>query len=100
MVHSIPDEPAGQTLGERAEDVGWHDSDGDGLAAVLDDGPDVLVAEADHVDPVDLDDVVVSEKTVVGGGAVDREGGNLAVSHHEPETTSVIKYNCLLSYRS
>ena len=54
MVHQLPDHGAGHVLHDVVVDVGGYDGHGDHFAPRVDDAPDVLVANANHILAVDL----------------------------------------------
>ena len=54
VVHQLPDHGAGHVLHDVVVDVGGDDGHGDNLTPCVNDAPDVLVANANHVLAVDL----------------------------------------------
>ena len=59
MIHQLLYHRAGHVLHDVAVDHGGDDGDGDDLAALLDDGPDLFVFNAHHVLTIDLQQVVI-----------------------------------------
>ena len=59
MVHQLLYHGAGHVLHDVAVHHSGDDGDGDDLASLLDDGPDLFVFNAHHVLPVHLEEVVI-----------------------------------------
>ena len=90
VVHQLLDDGAGHVLHDDAVDGGGDDGDGDHVSARLDDAPDLLVADADHVLAVHLQQVVVDQQPVPGGRGVHGYGHDLALLKLEPDVASGI----------
>ena len=76
MIHLVLDQPLTHAVDELPEDVGLHDGEGHRVSPELDTVPDLTVAQPDHTGSVDLNDLLVRQKTVPGRGAVDCDGGD------------------------
>ena len=59
MIHQLLDDRAGHVLHDVTVDHSGDDGDGDDLASLLDDGPDLFVFNAHHVLTIDLQQVVI-----------------------------------------
>ena len=90
VVHHLLDDGAGHVLHDDAVDGGGDDGDGDHVPARLDDAPDLLVANADHVLAVHLQQVVVDQQPVPGGRGVHGYGHDLALLKLKPDVASGI----------
>ena len=85
MVHSILDEPLTHAVDDLPEDAGLHDGEGDDVSPHLHTLPDLSVGEPHHTDPVDLNNLLVCQETVPGGGAADSNGSHRPGLHLDPQ---------------
>ena len=74
VVHQLPDHGAGHVLHDVVVDVGGDDGHGDHLAPGLNDAPDVLVSDANHILSVDLQQVVINQEPISGRRGVNGQG--------------------------
>ena len=74
MVHQLPDHGAGHVLHDVVVDVGGDDGHSDHLAPGLDDAPDVLVSDPNHILAIDLQQVVINQEPISGRRGVNCQG--------------------------
>ena len=79
MIHQLLDDGARHVLHDVTVDHSGDDGDGDDVAALLDDAPDLLVLDADHVLAVDLQQVVIDQQSVAGRRGVHSDRCDLPV---------------------
>ena len=66
VVHQLLDDGTGHVLHDVTVDYGGDDGDGDDVAALIDNVPNLFVFDADYVLAVDLEQVVVDQQPVTG----------------------------------
>ena len=74
VVHQLPDHGAGHVLHDVVVDVGGDDGHSDHLAPGLNDAPDVLVSDPNHILAIDLQQVVINQEPISGRRGVNCQG--------------------------
>ena len=62
----------------------------DNISSFLDDGPNVLVFQTDHIQSINLQQVVVNQKTIPSNRGVNRNSHNLTISDLKPNQSNRI----------
>ena len=88
MVHQLLYHRAGHVLHDVTVDHSGDDGDGDDLATLLDDGPDFFIFNPHDVLPIDLQEVVIDEKTVSGSRGIHSYGSDLSFLELESNMSS------------
>ena len=98
VVHQLSNHRAGHVLHDVVVNVGGDDSHCDDLAPGLDNAPDVLIADANHVLSVDFKKVVIDQETIPCSGGVNCQGYNPALFKLESNVPcGILKEICCIS---
>ena len=90
MVHQLLDDRTGHVLHDVTVDYGGDDGDGDDVAALIDNAPNLFIFDTDYVLTVDLQQIVVDQQPVAGGRGIHGNGGDPPVLELESNVTGGI----------
>ena len=94
MVHLAPQPRGGQLLDHHVVDHLRHDRERHDLVRAADQLPDFLVLHGDHILPVHLEQLLIDQQSVAGGGRILHDRRNGTVVKLEPEATGRIFVQC------